>query len=243
MFPAVACCVAAGPGRAKNLTPDQVLENIFSQFHKQRISTMVYDEVRTVSSKMRSSQGSLNGMMDLDAANAATFVTRYYYRAPDKHGYRMVSDPIPGFWPGSPNQENSLAMDERWLEKVRRSYKPVLAKDRVYKGKPCYTFLLAPKPGEAWTFNIMWIVDKKTFRILMVHNLVHKSSHTTVTSQGDITYGQVKGHTVPMEARWVTTMTDLPYKIEYHVRYENYVFNVPLHDSVFKAEPVPEPKK
>lgn len=228
----------AAPAPAKQLSPAQVLDSIFGQFHGQNLKTMVYDEVRTVSRKTRT-QGETNGMMAMDEGNAVTFLTRVYYRAPDFHGYRMLSKQIPGFWPGTPSQDNSIIMDERWLERVRESYNLTLSSDTFIDGKKCYVLNLTPKPGTTWTLNMTWYVDKDKFLILKFVHLVRKSKSRATSTTGNIKYGVVRGHTVPLEARWLSTGANIPSEFEYSVKYKNYIFNVPLDDSVFKREPMP----
>ena len=228
------------PAAGKSLTPDQVLEKIFDNFRKQNIKSMMYDELRTVSTKVRG-KGGRQGMMMLDKENATTYTMRYFYSAPDKHGYRMLSDPIEGFWPGDPNQENNIAMDERWLEKVRESYEMTLSEDAMVEDRLCYVLNLTPKKGLTHVFPMTWYIDKKKFLILKLYHLVRVGRQTKFTS-GVITYDHVSGRLMPIHAEWLTTMKDLPYQIEYKVKYKNYKFNVPLDDSVFEVEPVPPPK-
>jgi hypothetical protein len=238
MFVLCAGALRAAPAGAAALSPEQVLDSIYKQFHGQNMKTMVYDEVRTVSRKMLSrSEG--NGMMPMDEGNAVTYVTRVYYRAPDMHGYRMLSEQIPGFWPGTPSQENSIIMDERWLERVRESYTLNLSKDATYAGKRCYVLNLIPKPGTAWTLNMTWYIDQQQFLILKFIHLVQKSAKRATSTTGELKYGKVRGHMVPLEARWRATGPNIPAEFVYEVKYKNYIFNVPLDESVFKREPMP----
>ena len=237
----VLVCVLAAAGRAeKRLTADQVLDKMFDAFRKQKIKSMVYDEVRTVATKMK--RGGTKGMMPLDSKNATTYVMRNYYRAPDKHGYRMLSKRIEGFWPGSPSEENSIAMDERWPEKVRENYRLTLSPSKKFRDRDCYVFSLTPKPGVTHVFPMTWYVDEKKFIILKFFHLVKKSDKRSVSTTGEITYDNVNKHLVPVKAQWTTTMTGLPYEFHYTVRYKNYLFNVPLDDSVFIPEPKPVQK-
>ena len=240
---ALAAMFIGARATAAQLTPDQVLQKIFDTFHGQKIKTMVYDEVRTVSTKT-SGGGERGGMMELNSTNGLTYVMRTYYRSPDKHGYRMVTKPIKGFWPGNPNQQDAITMDERWMEKVRNTYRISLAKfDKTVRGRPCYIFSLVPRPGTKWAFPMTWYVDKQNFSILRFMELVRRNQAQTASTTGDIYYEKVKGHTVPIKSKWTTTVEEIGYTFDYSIRYENYLFNVPLNDSVFKVQPPPEPLK
>lgn len=237
----VLVCVLSAAGRAaKSLTADQVLDKMFETFRKENIKSMVYDEVRTVATK--SQRGQTKGIMPLDSQNATTYVMRYYYRAPDKHGYRMLSDRIDGFWPGHPSEENNIAIDERWTEKVHESYNLTLSPSKKFNNRDCYVLNLTPKPGVTHVFPMTWYVDQKKFIILKFFHLVKKSDKRAVSTNGEITYDTVNKRLVPVKAKWVTTMTGLPYDFTYTVRYKNYLFNVPLDDSVFVPEPKPVEK-
>lgn len=239
---AAAALCAPRPAAAADLSAEQVLEKLFERFKEQKISTMMYEEIRTVSNKMRS-RSSKDGMMMLNRDNATTYVMRYFYKAPDKHGYRLLTDPIKNFWPGHPSQDNAITMDERWLERVKEHYRVALAADFNYKGRMCYTLILHPKPGYEWTFPMNWYVDKEKFLILSATHVVRESPKRSSSTTGEITYDRVHGYLVPVKAHWKTTVRGLPYEFEFHVRYENYVFNAPLDDSVFKQEPLPEAAK
>ena len=243
-FPAIiifllVTAVAPSPVAAEDLTATQVLDNIFKRFSEQNIHTMMYEEIRTVSSKMNTT-GAQNGMMMLNRDNATTYVMRYFYQSPDKHGYRFLSESIKNFWPGNPGQENSIAMDERWLQRVKERYKISLTPNRKYKGRMCYVLQLTPRPGYQWNFPMSWYVDKEKFLILSLTHVVRKSPRNASVTTGEISYDRVHGYLVPVKAHWVTTVTQMPYKFEFHVRYENYIFNAPLDQSVFKQEPIPE---
>jgi hypothetical protein len=239
LFIALAAAMPCATARAASLSAQQVVEKLFQRFKEQNIRTMMYEEIRTVSNKMRD-KGGQGGMMTLNRDNATTYVMRYFYKAPDRHGYRMLSEPVKNFWPGHPSQENAITMDERWLERVREHYDVSLAADFVYKGRPCYTLILNPKPGQEWTFPMSWYVDKEKFLVLSVTHLVRKGPKNSSFTTGEITYGRVHGFLVPVKAQWKTTVRDMPYQFEFQVRYENYVFNAPLDDSVFKKEPAPK---
>jgi hypothetical protein len=205
----VLCALTAAGRAAKSLTADQVLDRMFETFRKENIKSMVYDEVRTVATKMQ--RGAQKGVMPLDSKNATTYVMRYYYRAPDKHGYRMLSDPIDGFWPGHPSEENNIAIDERWTEKVRENFKLSLSGEKKFNKIDCYVLNLTPKPGVTHVFPMTWYVDKKKFIILKFFHLVRKSDRRAVSTTGEITYDKVNKRLVPVKSRWTTTMTGLPY--------------------------------
>lgn len=237
---ALAMFVSAAPACAEGSTADQVLQKIFDSFHTQKLRSMVYDEVRTVSTKLNS-PGADQGMMSLDKKNATIYIMRNYYRAPDQHGYRMVTKPIEGFWPGSPNQTSAILMDERWIEKVRENYKLSLSADKVVRGEQCYVLSLVPKRPNEYNFPMTWYVEKRNFSIIKFIHLIKRNTGMSVSTTGEIFYGTQKGHYVPTRAQWITHASNVMYDFDYKIEYKNYMFNVPMDDSVFKAQPVPPP--
>ena len=228
---------------SKTITADIVLDKIFFTFHNQKIRSMVYDEVRTISTQAAES-GPDQGVMQLDKRNASTYIMRSYYRAPDKHGYRMKTKPIEGFWPGTPNQQDAITMDERWPSKVREVYTLGLGKSTVsIRGRKCYILTLRPKPDSVLTFPMTWYVDAENFSILKFMHLIKYNSGQIVSTIGEIFYGKARGHYVPLTSKWLTTSSNSTYRFHYDIRYENYMFNIPLDDSVFKEQPMPKPAK
>lgn len=231
------------PKTAKPVTADIALDKIFYSFHNQKIRSMVYDEVRTISTQSAEA-GPDQGTMQFNKTNASSYIMRSYYRAPDKHGYRMVTTPIEGFWPGTPNQQDAITMDERWPSKVRETYNLALGKNTVsIRGRKCYILTLRPKPDSVLTFPMTWYVDAESFSILKFIHLLKYKSGQTVSTTGEIFYGKARGHYVPLRSKWLTTSSNSILRFHYSIRYENYMFNIPLDDSVFKEQPMPKPAK
>ncbi|MFA6451628.1 MAG: hypothetical protein WCX65_19310 [bacterium] len=218
----------------KAMTPEQIISEIHNRFMKQKFRTMTYDETRVVSNE--SITPGKKGVMDLNFENGATYVSRYFYQAPAKHGYRELSNPIKNYWIGSPNQPGALPMDEKWKDKVVSWFNLYISTPQMYRGINCYRVTLVPKPGAPKNlFNMTWYIDPNTFSIIKFIFLIADDTNR-VSSTGQVYYKPVNNYMLPYKAIWRTTVKNMPYIFLQKTTMKNYRFNIPLDESVFKEE-------
>jgi hypothetical protein len=233
------------------MTALKVLDEIQKRFIARKIRTMTYDEVRTTSYEF--SSGKQRGMMSISPDNATTIRLRYFYMAPDRHGYRFLSDAPENYWAGSPNQPGAIPMDEKWRDKVLSEYRIYLQNMDKCGGRVCYVLVLVPLKGASdELYPMTWYIDTKDFLVRKFILLIRDKDGRYIRSTGEMDYGKVNGVVMPVKSNWRTNVSELPYVFILRITMENYNFNVPLDNSVFEEEypknwfemlGQPEPKK
>lgn len=232
---AAMCGCAAAAAGADELTGMDILEKIQARFVEQDIKTMSYDELRVHSYELTKGSDS-PGAMPLSMGNAATLKLRYFYEAPDRHGYKLLSEVEDNYWAGSPNQPGAIAMDHTWTDKVRDSYQVKLGPDKEFDGIDCYRVILVPKSTENnVVFPMTWLIDKERLIILKFLGLIN-TNDMKVSMNGVINYEEMNDYWFPVSAEWKTSVSKLPYIFTNTSTYSNYRFNIPLDDSVFREE-------
>jgi len=217
------------------LSAIQVIEGIQKKFIERGIRTMTYDETRVTSYEV--SRGRRRGMMQVAPNNAMTIRLRYFYAAPDRHGYRFLSDMPDNYWAGSPNQPGAIPMDEKWKEKVLARYDPALAKNAPCRERDCFTLVLVPKKDAPDSlYPMTWYVDTKDFLVMKVIFLIRARDGRFVRSVGDVFYKKYAGFYMPSRSKWRTTVSTLPYVFLLETSMDNYHFDIPLDASVFEEE-------
>jgi hypothetical protein len=238
VFVVAACVVAtslcAGRARAETITAEKLLHAMQQKFLSMKIRSMTYDEDRLVVTKIAT--GADAGMMMMNSNNAAHYRMRYFYKAPNRHAYKMISKKIQGFYPGNPNQDNNIAMDESWERKVIASYRPVMSKDITYRGRAVYVFNLVPRAGTKETYPMTFYVDQQSLLILKFVFLVTNPDKKKSSTTGEMYYAPVKGRMMPSAARWTSSLTGIPYVVHYRIKFLNYRFDIPIPDSTFNLE-------
>ena len=222
---------------AARMQPDEVVSEIYNRFMKLNIKTMTYDEIRVSSYELAPQvAGKQQGTMPLNAENSSTMKQRYFYQAPDKHGYRQISEPMPGYWAGSPNQPGAIPMDQKWKDKVMSWYSVTMSpKDQVAGGAQCYVVTLSPKPDTPAQYPMTWYVDKDKFIVLKVVFLVNKGGKK-VSATGEIKYKKYSGYYMPESSKWRTKVQNLPYFFLSNSTFSNYTFNEPIDPASFKEQ-------
>ena len=235
-FVVFAALFAAAPGWAQEqLTAEEIVSEIHERFMGQDFKTVVYDEIRVVSQKSPATKD--GATMPLNENNASAMKLRYFYQAPDSHGYKLLSEDVDNYWAGSPNQPGALPMDHTWKEKILNWYEVNRAeKLKEINARKCYVVTLSPKPGMPAAYPMTWYVDSERFLILKFIFLVGaggKKVHTT----GVMTYKEVRdGYWMPASAEWKTKVEKFPQTFTSSSTFKNYQFNVPLDPSVFEEE-------
>ncbi len=234
MFAAAVAAHARPVEPDPKLTPQQIVTKIHGKFLAMKIKSMAYDESRTVFYVSRS-EGN-EGMMALNKNNGATYIARYFFQAPAKHGYRIISNPIKNYWIGSPNQPGALPMDEKWKDKVFEWFDFFRPKDMEYRGRKCYLVALLPKKNAPKNlYPMTWYVDPVNFIVIKFYFLIGRGDRS-VSTKGEMYYKKVNGRLLPSSAQWNTQVSDLPYDFKQKSVFSNYRFNVPLDESVFDQE-------
>lgn len=222
------CFAQEGP------TALEIVDSIYQKVMDWDFKTMSYDEIRVISYELQ--QGGGKTTMPMSAENGSTLKLRYFYQTPDKHGYKMLSEPVNDYWIGSPNQPGAIPMDHKWKDKVTQWYDLSRAeKTREYKGRKCYLVTLMPIDGKPAAYPMTWYVDAENFVVLKFEFLLDMGT-TKIRAVGDVTYDDIQGHLLPSRAEWRTRMTGLPYIFVSTSDYANYNFNMPLDASVFLEE-------
>jgi len=217
------------------LSAEEIVARIYDKFMGWNFKTMTYDELRVSSMKM--AQDKVGGAsMPLNESNATIMKLRYFFKAPDNHGYKLLSDPIDNYWVGSPNQPGAIPMDSHWKEKISTWYSvSKTEKNQVYRDRECYVVTLVPRENTPAHYPMTWYVDTASFNVLKFIFLL-QSNNKKMTTTGEVYYGKVNNYELPVEAHWKTKISMLPYIFLSDSIFSNHSFNVPLDDSVFKEE-------
>lgn len=220
---------------APKMTALKVVDEIQKRFNARKIRSMTCDEVRTTSYEI--SSGKRQGMMSISPDNATTIRLRYFYMAPNRHGYRFISEAPGNYWAGSPNQPGAIPMNEKWKEKVLSQYRVSLDKNEKCGGLECFVLTLVPLKGAPGSlYPMTWFIDTKDFLVRKFILLIRAKDGRYIYSTGEMEYGKVNGSMMPASASWRTKVSALPYVFILKVKLENYNFNIPLDDSVFEEE-------
>jgi hypothetical protein len=226
---------AASGAPGLSMTPEQVVTEIYNRFMAQKIRSMTYDEVRVIAYESNS-PGS-EGLTPLNEANGATYLARYFYQAPARHGYRSLTNPIKNYWIGSPNQPGALPMDERWKDKVISWFNIYKSPQQAYRGRKAAAVTLVPKPSAPKNlYPMTWLVDPDKFIVIKFIFLVEGKDNSTVSTTGEMYYKNINGYLLPSSSKWSTRASTLPYLFKQKSAFKNYHINIPLDDSVFKEE-------
>ncbi len=226
---------AAAAVEKQELTGADIINEIQRRFIAQDIKTMSYDELRVHTYEMTRGTDS-PGTMPLSMGNGTTLKMRYFYQAPGKHGYKLLSKTEDNYWAGSPNEPGAIAMDHGWTDKVFNSYNVERGPDKVFKGIDCFRVTLIPKSVEnKIIFPMTWYIDKERYIVLKFLGLVN-SSDMKVSINGVIDYEKMNDYWFPVSSKWKTKVSKLPYTFINLSTYTNYRFNIPLAPSVFTEE-------
>ena len=235
----LAAALAAGAAHAapvaKTTLPEDIIKAIYEKFRSYNIKTMTYDETRVISHEQTG--GKQTGVMKIDPMNSAALKIRYYFQAPDKHGYRVLSDPIKDYWVGSPNQPGAMPMDSKWLDKILNWFDIHRGEDKTHRGVNCHVIALVPKPGAPEGMHTMtWFVDSEKLVILKFIFTLKDANNKPMRTEGDLVYDNFNGRYLASSATWRTTVSILPYVFIHNSAFDNHTFNIPLDESVFKEE-------
>ncbi|MEW5946884.1 MAG: hypothetical protein AB1742_11860 [bacterium] len=231
---ALAALFTAAPA-AHAVTGEQLVDGLQEIFIGQNIKTLSRSEKMIVTTRQDGVEYDEDGDKPFARKpHVAELITKYYYKAPDKHAYELLSEPIEGFHPGDPNQPGSIAMDENFSEKVKSLFDLYVSKDQTYRGRKCHVLTLNPKPGAKGAFPMTWFIDKKKMLILKYVSLVRETRKYSVSTTAELYYKKVKGRWLIHAARWVTRPSNIPYSFEYRKYFSDYRINEPIEDSVFR---------
>ncbi len=218
----------------KTLSAFNIIQTIQDNFKKQNFKTLTYDETRTASYELDA--GKSGALMTFDMESATTYKLRYFYRAPDTHGYHLLTKEIKNYWIGSPTQPGALPMSENWEKKVLDWYDVMLSDNQVYRGRVCYVLILLPRPNAPkYSGNMQFYIDPASFVVLKFIVLA-KNEKQTISTNGDIYYKKINGYLMPSSARIKAKISTFPYTFNQYIIYDNYRFNIPLDNSVFNLE-------
>jgi len=218
-----------------DMTAREIVTEMHKRFMDQDIKTYTFDEIRVTSQKNPPSKDGT--VMPLNQDNAKTMKLRYFYQAPDKHGYKLISEEIENYWVGSPNQAGALPMDHNWKDKILNWYDVSRSeKLREVRGRECFVVTLMPKEGMPSAYPMTWYVDRERFVVLRFIFLV-TSGDKKVHTVGNLTYKEVRdGFWAPASAEWRTRVADFPNQFTSSSEFTNYKFDIPLDPSVFEEE-------
>ncbi len=232
---ALICVPAVSQAQTKTTLPEDIVKAIYDKFISYDIKTMTYDETRVTSHEQTG--GKQPGSMKIDPMNTATLKTRYFFQAPDRHGYRVISAPIENYWAGSPNQPGALPMDRNWLDKVLKWFDIHRAPDESYRNVKCHKLVLIPKPGAPENlYTMTWYVDSVNFVVLKFVFMIRDANNRNIRSSGELFYENFNGRYLASNATWRTKVSILPYVFVHKSVFDNYTFNMPLDESVFLEE-------
>ncbi|HOO57199.1 MAG TPA: hypothetical protein PLN69_10270 [bacterium] len=229
-------CSKSEPDPYDQIDAIHVVDAIHTRFMAHDIKTMTYDETRVMASEdIRKSAES--SRMALNPSNATAMKMRNFYQAPNKHGYKMLSEQIKNYWQGSPNQAGAIPMDAEWKDKIYNWYDLYRAPDQEYRNINCIVILLKPKSDAPDNlYNMTWYIDPDKYIVLMFRYLIKGEKQENISATGEMYYEQINDMWLPVRADWRTRVSKLPFVFTQTVEIDNYHFNIPLDESVFEEQ-------
>lgn len=222
---------SAAPAGA--LTGDELLHRMQKKFLGQDIKSLTYVENRVVITKVRENS-IYNGTIPFNKKNVTRQKLRYYYKAPNRHRYRFLSEKKVKITEiGEPDQA-TVEMDEEWEKRITENYTATLLADQTYRGRKCYVLNLIPRPENRFPVPMTWYIDKKRLIVLKFVSLADNSVAGKLSTKGELFYRRIDGRLLLSSARWVQTPSTIPQKYEFKVYFGKYEINGEISDSVFE---------